>query len=106
MTRKTPPAPATSPAARDWTGGGNRTLLSEHAEVESGKTADRSALAKALRDCKPKKAPPLIAKSISSPDTRTSCWVLRRLPSTLSWLMPSASRPTVRLKVEADAVPS
>ena len=49
-------------AVADYLDGGNWKLLSGHAEVESGKRADRPALAAALRDCKLKKATLVIAK--------------------------------------------
>jgi DNA invertase Pin-like site-specific DNA recombinase len=49
-------------AVTDYLDGGNWTLLSEHAEVESGKRSDRPALATALRDCKLKRATLVIAK--------------------------------------------
>jgi DNA invertase Pin-like site-specific DNA recombinase len=49
-------------AVTDYLNGGNWKLLSEHAEVESGKHADRPALAAALQDCKLRKATLVIAK--------------------------------------------
>jgi DNA invertase Pin-like site-specific DNA recombinase len=49
-------------AVTDYLNGGSWKLLSEHAEVESGKHADRPALAAALQDCKLRKATLVIAK--------------------------------------------
>jgi DNA invertase Pin-like site-specific DNA recombinase len=49
-------------AVTDYLDGGNWKLLSEHAEIESGKRSDRPALASALRDCKLKRATLVIAK--------------------------------------------
>jgi DNA invertase Pin-like site-specific DNA recombinase len=49
-------------AVEDYLNGGNWKLLSEHSEVESGKHADRPALAAALHDCKLRKATLVIAK--------------------------------------------
>jgi DNA invertase Pin-like site-specific DNA recombinase len=49
-------------AVEDYLNGGSWRLLSEHSEVESGKNADRPALAAALHDCMLRKATLVIAK--------------------------------------------
>jgi DNA invertase Pin-like site-specific DNA recombinase len=49
-------------AVTDYLDGGNWTVMAEHSEVESGKHADRPALAKALQDCRLMGATLVIAK--------------------------------------------
>jgi DNA invertase Pin-like site-specific DNA recombinase len=85
-------------AVTDYLDGGNWTLLSEHAEVESGKNADRPALAAALRDCKLKKATLVIAKlDRLSRDAHFLLGLEKAGVDFVATDMPNANRLTVRL---------
>jgi DNA invertase Pin-like site-specific DNA recombinase len=85
-------------AVVDYLDGGNWTLLSEHAEVESGKNADRPALAKALQDCRLRKATLVIAKlDRLSRDLHFLLGLEKAGVDFVAVDMPNANRLTVRL---------
>lgn len=84
--------------APDYLDGGSWTLLSEHAEVESGKRSDRPALAAALRDCKLKRATLVIAKlDRLSRDAHFLLGLEKAGVDFVAVDMPNANRLTVRL---------
>jgi DNA invertase Pin-like site-specific DNA recombinase len=85
-------------AVTDYLDGGCWKLLSEHAEVESGKHADRPALAAALRDCKLRKATLVIAKlDRLSRDAHFLLGLEKAGVDFVAVDMPNANRLTVRL---------
>jgi len=86
-------------AVRNWLDGGNWTLLAEHTEVESGKNdANRPALAKALHDCKLRKATLVIAKlDRLSRDAHFLLGLEKAGVDFVAVDMPNANRLTVRL---------
>jgi DNA invertase Pin-like site-specific DNA recombinase len=85
-------------AVTDYLDGGSWTLLSEHAEVESGKNGDRPALASALRDCKLRKATLVIAKlDRLSRDAHFLLGLEKAGVDFVAVDMPNANRLTVRL---------
>jgi DNA invertase Pin-like site-specific DNA recombinase len=85
-------------AVTDYLDGGNWKLLSEHAEVESGKNAARPALTSALRDCKLKKATLVIAKlDRLSRDAHFLLGLEKAGVDFVAVDMPNANRLTVRL---------
>jgi DNA invertase Pin-like site-specific DNA recombinase len=85
-------------AVRTWLDGGNWKLLAEHAEVESGKHADRPALARAMHDCKLKGATLVIAKlDRLSRDAHFLLGLEKAGVDFVAVDMPNANRLTVRL---------
>jgi DNA invertase Pin-like site-specific DNA recombinase len=85
-------------AVADYLNGGCWKLLSEHAEVESGKHADRPALAAALHDCKLKGATLVIAKlDRLSRDAHFLLGLEKAGVDFVAVDMPNANRLTVRL---------
>jgi DNA invertase Pin-like site-specific DNA recombinase len=85
-------------AVTDYLDGGNWKLLAEHAEAESGKHADRPALANALHDCKLKKAMLVIAKlDRLSRDAHFLLGLEKVVVDFVAVDMPNANRLTVRL---------
>jgi len=85
-------------AITDYLDGGKWKLLFEYAEVESGKHADRPALAAALQDCKLRKATLVIAKlDRLSRDAHFLLGLEKAGVDFVAVDMPNANRLTVRL---------
>jgi DNA invertase Pin-like site-specific DNA recombinase len=85
-------------AVADFLDGGNWTLLSEHAEVESGKYSDRPALAEAMQACKLMGATLVIAKlDRLSRDAHFLLGLEKAGVDFVAVDMPKANRLTVRL---------
>jgi DNA invertase Pin-like site-specific DNA recombinase len=85
-------------AVADYLNGGDWKLLSEHAEVESGKHAERPALAQAMHDCKLKGATLVIAKlDRLSRDAHFLLGLEKAGVDFVACDMPNANRLTVRL---------
>jgi DNA invertase Pin-like site-specific DNA recombinase len=85
-------------AVTDYLDGGNWKLLSEHAEVESGKRSDRPALEAAMRECKLKRATLVIAKlDRLSRDAHFLLGLEKAGVDFVAVDMPNANRLTVRL---------
>jgi DNA invertase Pin-like site-specific DNA recombinase len=85
-------------AVVDYLDGGNWRLLAEHTEIESGKQANRPVLAKALRDCKLKRATLVIAKlDRLSRDAHFLLGLEKAGVDFVAVDMPNANRLTVRL---------
>jgi DNA invertase Pin-like site-specific DNA recombinase len=85
-------------AVTQYLDGGNWTLVAEHAEVESGKNADRPALAKALQDCHLMGATLVIAKlDRLSRDAHFLLGLEKAGVDFVAVDMPNANRLTVRL---------
>jgi DNA invertase Pin-like site-specific DNA recombinase len=85
-------------AVADYLDGGSWTLMAEHAEVESGKHADRPALAQALHDCKLMGATLVIAKlDRLSRDAHFLLGLEKAGVDFVAVDMPNANRLTVRL---------
>jgi len=85
-------------AVLDYLDGGKWTLLSEHAEIESGKNADRPALAEAMRACKLMGATLVIAKlDRLSRDAHFLLGLEKAGVDFVAVDMPNANRLTVRL---------
>jgi DNA invertase Pin-like site-specific DNA recombinase len=85
-------------AVDDYLNGGNWKLLSEHAEVESGKHADRPALAAAMQECRLKGTTLVIAKlDRLSRDAHFLLGLEKAGVDFVAVDMPNANRLTVRL---------
>src|SRR6516165_6354786 len=85
-------------AVADYLNGGSWTLMTEHAEIESGKHSDRPALTKALQDCKLMGATLVIARlDRLSRDAHFLLGLEKAGVDFVAVDMPNANRLTVRL---------